>query len=96
MLSMTPTYQPLASQAKESGKCRVKSSSRTLDLPATIEANLSYSGFYCTLDLEQNAELRISSNCYSDPKFNFSEVELNPQNGEGIYLVLPLQLRELG
>jgi hypothetical protein len=25
------------------------------------------SGFYCALDLEQNAELRISSICYSNP-----------------------------
>jgi hypothetical protein len=44
-----------------------KSSSRTLDLPATIEENLSYSGFYCTPDLEQNAELRILLLCYSNP-----------------------------
>jgi hypothetical protein len=35
-----------------------KSSSRTLDLPATIEENLSYSGFYCTLDLEQKTSVR--------------------------------------
>jgi hypothetical protein len=28
-------------------------------LPATIEENLSYSGFYCTRDFGQNAELRI-------------------------------------
>jgi hypothetical protein len=34
-----------------------KSSSRTLDLPATIEEDLSYSGFYCTLDLEQKTGL---------------------------------------
>ena len=45
-----------------------KLNSRTLDLPATIEENLSYSGFYCTRDFGRNAELGIPSNCYSDPK----------------------------
>jgi hypothetical protein len=30
-------------------------------------ANLSYSGFYSTPDLEQNAELRILFRCYSGP-----------------------------
>jgi hypothetical protein len=43
-----------------------KSSSRTLDLPATIEENLSHSGFYCTPDLEHNAELGIMFRCYSN------------------------------
>jgi hypothetical protein len=46
-----------------------KSSSRTLDLPAAIAENLSYSGFYCTLDLEQNAELRILLHCSPIPKY---------------------------
>jgi hypothetical protein len=50
-----------------------KSSSRTLDLPATIEEDLSYSGFYCTLDLEHNAELGITSKIRSAIK---SGVEL--------------------
>ena len=35
---------------------------------ATSTKNRSYSGFYCTPDLEHNAELRISSICYSNPE----------------------------
>ena len=34
-----------------------KWSSRTLDLPATIEENFSYSGFYCTPDFGQKTTL---------------------------------------
>ena len=44
-----------------------KSCRRIPDLPAAIEENLSDSGFYCTLDLEQNAELRILLHCYCAP-----------------------------
>jgi hypothetical protein len=36
---------------------------------ATSTKNRSYSGFYCTLDLEQNAELRILFRCSPIPMF---------------------------
>jgi hypothetical protein len=37
--------------------------------PATSTKNRSYSGFYCTPDLEQNAELRILLRCSPTPYF---------------------------
>ena len=51
---------------------RSKSSSRTPDLLAAIAKALSYSAFYCTPDLEQNAELRILLRCSPTPWFHIS------------------------
>jgi hypothetical protein len=66
MFNMPGTYQSLAGREKDLRKMRSKSSSRTPDLLAAIAKDLSHSGFYCTPDLEQNAELRILYRCYSN------------------------------
>jgi hypothetical protein len=49
-----------------------KSSSRTPDLLAAIAKDLSHSGFYCTPDLEQNAELRILLRGSPTPNYFFA------------------------
>jgi len=36
---------------------------------AASTKNRSYSGFYCAPDFGRNAELRISSICYSNPNY---------------------------
>jgi hypothetical protein len=50
-------------------KSRVTQAAEILSFEDAIAANLSYSGFYCTQDLEQNAELRITSSCSPNPIF---------------------------
>jgi hypothetical protein len=49
-------------------KSRVTQAAELVSFEDAIAANLSYSGFYCTRDLEQNAELRIMLRCSPTPK----------------------------
>jgi hypothetical protein len=58
MFSMPATYQSLAGREKDLRKMRSKSTSRNPDLLAAIAKALSYSGFYCTPDLEQKTGIR--------------------------------------
>jgi hypothetical protein len=52
---------------------------------ATV-TNLSYSGFYWTLDLEQNAELRITSSCSPTPVILSTLIVIFLYNGLGLQL----------
>src|SRR5271165_3754968 len=55
-------------------RCRDSQAAELLSFVAVTVANLSYSGFYCTPDLEHNAELRITFHCSPTPNACYAEV----------------------
>src|SRR5258707_1788071 len=69
MIFSIPPDSRKGDRRRASIKSGVTQAAELLSFEDATEANLSYSGFYWTLDLEQNAELRILLRCSPTPIF---------------------------